>query len=377
MLIRKTVLFFAVTIFIVVLLLCCSTQQQNENLLQQSIPSYIKDTVYLQSDNVFTNEKAELGRYLFYDRRLSVNNTKACAGCHAQQFSFTDNYVRSIGALGDLHQRNAKPLVNIVFNKYLTAADSTLHYPEEQINKPMFNEHPVEMGWKGNEAIILNRLREDDLYKKLFAEAFPENAEDVTVKNVQQSITSFVKTIFSFNSAYDKYYYQKEERALTASQQNGMALFFSDRLKCSLCHGGINFNKPIAGDYFNTGLYNLEGKGFYPSYDMGLYEKTKNETDIGKYKVPTLRNLAFTAPYFHDGSAQSLTGVIDVYENGGRGEEGKQNPYKSNFITGFKLTSQERGDLVEFLLSLSDSSVLINPRYANPFSEDETNAKNK
>jgi cytochrome c peroxidase len=377
MLIRKTVLFFVFSIFIVVLLLCCGTQQQKENLLRQSIPSFIKDSVYLQPENIFTKEKAELGRYLFYDRRLSVNNTKACASCHAQQFSFTDNYVKSIGAFGDLHQRNAKPLINIIFNKHLTAADSTLHFPEQQISKPMFNEHPVEMGWNGNEATILNRLREDTSYKKLFTEAFPGNENAVTVKNVQQSITSFVKSIFSFNSAYDKYFYQKEENALTASQKNGMALFFSDRLKCSICHGGINFNKPAAGDYFNTGLYNLEGRGFYPSYDMGLYEKTKIATDIGKYKVPTLRNLAFTAPYFHDGSAESLIGVIEVYENGGRGEEGKLNCFKSNLITGFKLTSQERKDLLEFLISLSDSSVLINPRYANPFSEDETKAKSQ
>ncbi len=318
MLIRKKVLFFVFSFFIVVLLLCCGTQQQKEDLLQQSIPYFIKDSVYLQQESIFTKEKAELGRYLFYDRRLSVNNTKACASCHAQQFSFTDNYVRSIGALGDLHQRNAKPLINIIFNKYLTAADSTLHFPEQQISKPMFNEHPVEMGWKGNEGTILNRLQEDYVYKKMFAGAFPGNVKAVTVKNVQEGITCFVKSIFSFNSAYDKYYYQKVENALTASQKNGMALFFSDKLKCSLCHGGINFNKPVAGDYFNTGLYNLEGKGFYPSFDMGLYEKTKRVTDIGKYKVPTLRNLAFTAPYFHDGSAATLDDVIAVYENGGR-----------------------------------------------------------
>jgi cytochrome c peroxidase len=360
-----------------IFLFCCNVKKsaKNEDSLYSHVPTFINATVYLDSQNLFSEAKATLGRYLFYDRRLSVNNTKACASCHAQQFSFTDNYVRSIGAFGDLHQRNAKPLINLVFEKYLTSADSALHFPEQQINNPMFNVNPLEMGWTGNEDKIIRRIKDDSLYQRLFEAAFEDGSDPYTVKNIQYAITSFVKTITSFNSPYDKFYFQKDETALTSSQKNGMLLFFSAKLKCNTCHGGINFNTASSeanSNYFNTGLTNV----LQSSFDKGLYEKTNQQNDIGKYKVPTLRNLAFTAPYFHDGSIQSLEEVIELYEKGGLAQKATM-PQKSKFITGFKLTSPERRDLIAFLLSLSDSSVIINPRYANPFTEDETISANK
>jgi cytochrome c peroxidase len=364
-------------IFGVLLHWCCTTKEsaKHADTIFNSIPSFIKDSVYLDPQNSFSKAKAALGRYLFYDRRLSVNNTKACASCHAQQFSFTDNYARSIGAFGDLHQRNARPLINLIFEKYLTAADSALHFPEQQINNPMFNVSPIEMGWAGSQEKIIRRIKDDSLYQLLFAAAFEDDNEPYTIKNIQYAITSFVKTITSFNSPYDKFYYQNDEAALTPSQKNGMALFFSAKLKCSTCHGSINFNtgsSEAKDNYFNTGLTNI----LQSSFDKGLYEKTNQQNDIGKYKVPTLRNLAFTAPYFHDGSIQSLDGVIELYEKGALDQKVTM-PQKSQFITGFKLTSLQRRDLIAFLLSLSDSSVIINPRYANPFSEDETISVNK
>jgi cytochrome c peroxidase len=346
--------------------------------LSAYLPSYIKDSVYLFTGNEFSKEKATLGRYLFYDRRLSMNNTKACASCHAQEFSFTDGYHRSIGALGDLHQRNAKALINLVFEKYLTAADSTIHFPEQQIKNPMFSTHPVEMGWQGNEINILEKLKQDKQYQKFFSETFPEQKEPFTVDNVQHAISSFVKTIFSFSSPYDKYL--NEQTPLNVSQLRGKDLFFSQNLACASCHGGINFNKAAGeANYFNTGLYNTGNTLHYPETDKGLYELTGHAADAGKYKTPTLRNLAFTAPYFHDGSATTLEEVIKIYENGGRtitsgvnSGDGRLHPNKSPFISGFKLNSQQRNDLISFLFSLSDSSLLTNPAYANPFIHDET-----
>jgi cytochrome c peroxidase len=359
---------------------CHSKSNEVKNNFTSLLPAIITDSYYLSSDNPFTKEKAELGRYLFYDRRLSVNNTKACASCHAQEFSFTDSYRRSIGAFGDLHQRNAKPLINLVLEEYLTAADSSLHFPEQQIKNPMFNEHPVELGWKGNEEKILSRIKSDPLYKSLFLKAFPEDKGPVTTQQVQYSITSFLKTILSFSSSYDNYKYKKIRTALSSSQISGMNLFFSDSLKCGSCHGGFNFNTPAGKDnYSNTGLYNIGDNGSYPGYDRGLIEKTDNPADMGRYKVPVLRNLAFTAPYFHDGSAETLEEVLAVYENGGRKidtgayrGDGRKNPYKSPLIQGFKLNSQERKNIINFLFSLTDSSILKNPAYANPFTQDET-----
>jgi cytochrome c peroxidase len=367
----------------------CSGNGRVKTGSESLLPGYIKDSIYLSSDNPFTKEKAELGRHLFYDRRLSINNTKACASCHAQEFSFTDSYSRSIGALGDLLQRNAKPLINIVFEKYLTAADSAIHFPESQINNPMFNEHPVELGVKGNENEILEKIKTDKYYLQQFKRAFPSVRDPVSIKNIQYAISTFVKTFLSFNSPYDNYVYRKDSAALGNLAINGMKLFFSEKLNCSSCHGGVNFSTPqikMANSetdfYFNTGLYNLDGKGSYPAYDQGLIALTKNPADMGKYKVPTLRNLAFTAPYFHDGSAATLDEAIAVYENGGRNMlagkikgDGRNNPYKHTLVNGFNLNSQERKELLMFLLSLSDSSVLKNPAYANPFSDDETKKK--
>lgn len=363
---------------IVILISNCSFKKNSDNNLFNLLPASLKDSVRLYPGNSFTNEKAELGRYLFYERRLSVNNTKSCATCHAPEFSFTDNYIRSIGALGALHQRNARPLINLVFKKYLTAADSTLHFPEQQINKPMFNTTPVEMGWSGNEKTILKKIMADKDYIQLFAKAFPGQQQPFTVTNIQYAITSFIKTIFSMSSPYDKYINKKG--TLDSSALRGMQLFFSKNLQCASCHGGKDFDTPADKNFYaNTGLYNNDNAFHYPDSDKGLFESTGKWEDIGKFRIPTLRNLAFTAPYLHDGSAASLTDVILIYENGGReithginAGDGRLNPNKSHLIKGFHLNSQQQKDLISFLLSLSDSSILKNPLYTNPFFKDET-----
>ena len=161
-----------------------------------------------------------------------------------------------------------------------------------------------------------------------------------------------------------------------------MQLFLSERLHCSSCHGGINFSTPKStsdnGDpayYQNTGLYNLDRKGSYPAGDRGLYELTGHPADMGKYRISSLRNLAFTAPYFHDGSAASLEEVIHIYSQGGRGE-GKSNPRKNPLLGGFVLNKEEQRDLIQFLLSLSDSSFCQKKAFSNPFGFDETAQRN-
>lgn len=363
---------------LVILITHCTFKKNNQPGPLAFLPSNLKDSVYLYPGNPFSEAKARLGKYLFYDRRLSVNDTKSCATCHAPEFSFTDNYIRSIGALGALHQRNARPLINLVFKQYLTAADSSIHFPEQQINNPMFNTTPVEMGWKGNEKIILEKLMKDKLYATLFAKAFPGQQQPFTVTNVQYAITSFIKTIISLSSPYDNYINKKIE--LDSSVIRGMQLFFSKNLQCASCHAGKDFDTPANKDFYaNTGLYNNDNAFHYPEADKGLFEITGKKEDIGKFRIPTLRNLAFTGPYLHDGSAASLTDVILIYENGGRvitkgsnKGDGRINTNKNSLIKGFQLNSQQRNDLISFLLSLSDSSILTNPRYANPYIEDET-----
>jgi cytochrome c peroxidase len=325
-----------------------------------------------------------LGGYLFFDRRLSINNTRSCGTCHNPQFAFTDGYKRSLGAFADLHQRNTQPLFNLSYLKYFTAADSTLHSPLQQMNNPLFNTHPIEMGVKGNEETILNKIREDKLYQELFSKA---NSE-ITFENIKFAISNFIFSLQSTNSNHDKYI-KGDTNALNKSEKRGKDLFFSSELKCVTCHGGFNFSTPSItnekGDtlfYFNTGLYNIDDKGAYPQYDQGLFQFTKNKADMGKFRVPTLRNLAYTAPYLHDGSAASLMEIINIYANGGRKitsginkGDGKSNPYKHSFISGFFISETDKLDLNNFLLSLSDSSFIQNKNYQNPFTEDETKKK--
>ncbi len=330
----------------------------------------------------------ELGRRLFYDRRLSVNNSKACGTCHNPSFAFTDGYKRSLGVYADLHQRNTQPLFNLKNFKYLTAADSTLHNTVQQMNNPLFNEHPKEMGVKGHEEEILQKIRADKEYEKLFSEAFSSKSDNISWENIKAGISSFINSIISDKSPYDKYV-SGDSMALTPSQKRGKQLFFSDKLKCSSCHGGFNFSASSkverTGDtiyYFNTGLYNTDGLGSYPDYDMGLYQFTKHKNDMGKFRVPSLRNLIFTAPYFHDGSTATLDVVVDVYASGGRiikqgiyAGDGTKNPFKDSLIAGFLMNETEKKDLIDFLQSLSDSSLIKSEQYGNPFTEDETKKK--
>jgi len=170
--------------------------------------------------------------------------------------------------------------------------------------------------------------------------------------------------------------------AISESAKRGEALFFSEELECFHCHGGVNFSSTV--DYFdkgfaevefhNTGLYNLPGELSYPAPNAGLFLFTENPADVGKFKPPTLRNIAVTAPYMHDGSITTLAEAIEHYAAGGRtiaaGERagvGAHNPNKSEFVKSFKLTQQQKADLIAFLEALTDASVLTDPRFSDPW----------
>ncbi len=329
-----------------------------------------------KNDESLEKNKIELGKKLFFDQRLSYNLTKSCSSCHDPKFAFTDGYKKSIGIYGDIHQRNSKPLFNLIDQQYFTAADSTLHSLVQQMDKPLFNQHPPEMGLYNKEKEIIERLEKDKLYPQLFKEAFGNNDKKISFTKVKESISAFVLTIQSYNSKYDHYLSDKKN-ILSNNEEAGMVLFFSDRLNCSKCHGGKNFNEPnIVNEtnnklfYFNTGLYNIDGNGSYPANDIGLMQLTKKNIDMGKYKVPTLRNLAFTAPYYHDGTASTLSEVIEDYNNGGRiikegtyKGNGTTNPYKDSRVKKLYLVDTEKKQLLAFLLTLTDSTILHNPNY--------------
>ena len=331
--------------------------------------------------NTMSDAKVELGRHLFYERQLSVSGATSCATCHIQALAFTDGKARSVGATGELHPRGSMTLVNAAYAGRLTWANHLLDTLEVQALTPMFGEQPVEMGMAGREDEIIRTLRADEYYAKSFRASFPGDEEPISILNVVRALASFVRTIISFDSPYDRYL-RGDTEALRPEQVRGMDLFFSERLECFHCHGGFNFTDSSTHadslvqsvGFHNNGLYNIDASGSYPPDNTGLYDLTGERRDMGRFKAPTLRNIAMTAPYMHDGSIETLSEVLEHYERGGRVinagpyvGDGSRNPYRSEFVRGFELTAQERADLMAFLESLTDESVPGNPAWSDPF----------
>jgi cytochrome c peroxidase len=238
----------------------------------------------------------------------------------------------------------------------------------------------VELGAGGVEDQILAELSEDAVISELYAEAYPETPE-MGFHEVVGSLASYLRTLVSGNSAYDRYVYGDEDDALSDSAKRGLELFFSEQLECHHCHGGFNFTLASEHDssvfdekpFHNTGLYNVGGTGDYPVDNTGLYAVTGIPEDMGRFKAPTLRNIAVTGPYMHDGSVETLEEVIDIYARGGRlvedgplAGDGRDNPFKSGFVSGFEITEEERADLVAFLESLTDEDFLTDPALGDP-----------
>jgi cytochrome c peroxidase len=334
------------------------------------------------AENPMTKEKVELGRYLFYDKRLSLNQTQSCATCHRQELAFTDGRPRGIGSTGQMHPRGPMSLINVVYSPVLTWANPNLRTLEEQALVPLFGEDPVELGMTGKEDLLLARLRGETVYQKLFPMAYPADKDPYSLGNITKAIASFERTILSGDSPYDRYQRGDDPDAITASAKRGETLFFSERLECFHCHGGFNFTGTVdymdkgfaEVEFHNTGLYNVKGKFSYPEPNLGLYSFTTQEEDLGKFKAPTLRNIAVTAPYMHDGSIKTLEQVVDHYRAGGRTIKtgpnagvGADNPNKSEFVKPFDLSSQEKDDLIAFLKSLTDEMVLNDARFSNPW----------
>ena len=273
--------------------------------------------------NPLTREKVLLGRYLFYDKRMSLNGTISCGGCHKQELAFTDGLDHARGATGQTHPRSAMTLVNVAWNEAFNWGDPTVHSLEEQALKPMDGTQPVELGFNSVEKQFLHLAESDDMYRKMFILAFPGEARPWTTANIVNAIASFERTIVSGNSPWDRFHFDGEEEAISESAKRGEQLFFLPGLtECFQCHAGFDFSdaavqtRPVV--FHNTGLYNLAGKISYPEGGRGVYEGSHRPQDVGMFKTPTLRNIAVTGPYMHDGSAATLEEVIDHYTAGGR-----------------------------------------------------------
>jgi cytochrome c peroxidase len=338
-------------------------------------------TPRVPADNPMSEAKVELGRFLFYDRRLSGNGTQACASCHHQDKAFTDGRALAKGSTGEMHPRNSQGLANVVYNTTMTWANPSLLSLEAQMQVPLFSEAPVELGLNDNNVNeVLDRVKTDARYTDMFKAAFPGADQPVTWGNITRAIATFQRTLISGNSRYDQFLQNKAQ--LTAAEQRGLALFNSEKAECFHCHSGFNFNDQVVHastqvtdtPFHNTGLYNIGGTGNFPAGNQGLFEITERLADRGKFRAQSLRNVEVTAPYMHDGSMATLEEVLDFYAAGGRNitsgphaGDGRLNPNKSDLISRIDLTAQDKADLVAFLKTLTDHDFLTNPKLANPF----------
>lgn len=333
------------------------------------------------ADNPMSVVKVELGRRLFYDTALSGNGTQACASCHEQARAFADGRLVSVGSTGEMTPRSSMALVNVAYNPVLTWANPAVTALEDQALVPMFGADPVELGLAGMEAVLVARLRADPDYPSMFADAFPGEADPITVTNVVRAIACFERTMLSFDSPFDRWFYGRDESAVGDGVRRGLDLFNSERLECFHCHGGFNFTDGVMHggtvlaevQFHNTGLYNIDGRGAYPAPNRGVFETTGASRDMGRFRAPTLRNIAVTGPYMHDGSIATLDEVLDHYAAGGRtittgplAGVGSESPLKNVFMHGFTLTAEERADVLALLESLTDDAFLTNPDLGPP-----------
>lgn len=339
----------------------------------RSLPEGIPEAA-LPEEALNEAHHVELGRLLFFDRRLSGNRTQSCGDCHQPERAFTDGLAQALGSTGEQHPRGAMSLINVAYARSLNWA-STLHPTlETQAPVPILSDNPVEMGLQ-QPARRLEELSTDPAYARLLAE------EPLDLALVSAALSAFQRTLIAFDAPVDRFE-RGERSALNDAQKLGYELFFSERFECFHCHGGFNYSDSVlhgqspssVPQFHNNGLYNLDGEGAYPASDQGLFEQTRRPEDRGKFKAPTLRNIALTAPYMHDGSAEDLGSVLDHYARGGRltevGEsagDGSLSPLKSNLLLGFRMRADEREAMLAFFEALTDNSPGEDPCNQDPW----------
>ena len=316
-----------------------------------SIPQGFGD-YYRNPDNPLTLEGISLGRKLFYDPILSDGNRQSCASCHNQSKGFSDPRRVSPGAApGAIGKRNAMALINLAWRREFFWDGSSFSL-EHQALDPVSN--PVEMNLPWPKAI--QKLKAHEEYPLLFERAF--GVQDFDSTHVVKAIAQFEKTLISANSKYDKYL--RGEATLTDKERLGLDLFNSERADCFHCHNGITFTD---NSFRNNGLQSTVR-------DSGLGGVNGNPRDIAKFKVVTLRNIGFTAPYMHDGRFQTLEQVINFYSDSVNQQSPNIDPVmlKSNRENGsLNLTDEEKEALIAFLNTLNDSSFVEDEKFSNPF----------
>ena len=335
----------------------CSNEDDNHEPVPQplDIPLLFSDNIIspvIPIDNPQTEEGVALGKKLFFDRILSENGTQACASCHSPQNAFTDNTPTSDGIDGLFGTRNSMPLFNLAWN-YAERFnwDGKALSLERQALEPV--ENPIELNSNGDN--VVDRLQNHPEYPELFRLAFKTST--ITKELTTKAIAQFERTLISANSKFDKY--SLGEATLTVQELNGLDVFLrEDKGDCFHCHGNPNNPLWTDNDFHNNGL----DSNFS---DLGLGEVTGDPNDNGKFKSPSLRNLAFSAPYMHDGRFNTLDEVINHYSEGLQNSSTIDPLMKQIAQGGVQLSEQDKADLKAFLLTLSDPSFINNSVFQN------------
>ena len=302
------------------------------------------------ADNPMSEAKVALGKKLFFDPILSANGTQSCASCHMETVAFSDPRKVSAGSTGQLLPRQSMSLINIAYATHLTWQNPSLTSLEAQLHVPLFAQDPIELGFIDADALVVAFKAAGGDYPTLFEQAFAGG--DITMSHIEKAVAAFERTLIAGDSPFDRYQ-RGEKGALSTAALRGHDLFFGDALRCSRCHGGFTFANPTdANDrvdnrsgFANNGLH-LPGD--YDPENEGVFAHTGQEKDRHLFKIPTLRNIALTEPYMHDGSLSSLEEVVDFYATGG-----KAHPNKDELVAGFTLDETQKSDLIAFLEALT------------------------
>ncbi len=329
---------------------CDKNNESGQELLLLPAPVIYGKEMHIPQKHTFNTSVVELGRNLFYDKRLSLNKQVSCASCHKQQLAFTDGAATSVEGVNNVAlERNAPTLVNAGWyaSYFWDGGSQSL---EMQALGPL--SHPDEMGNKI--ADVLAFLRTDDYYSNAFKKAF--KTDKIKTKHLMLAIGQFERAIVSKSSRYDKFVAGEVE--FSSNELKGKYLFEEN---CKSCHtpGLFTDNR-----FHNNGLdshFVYVGEG----HAMGRFRVTADSTLIGVYKTPTLRNVTITAPYMHDGRFQSLEEVIDHYSKGIKQSATVDSLFVNS--TGFSFSKEEKSNMLAFLSTLTDSSILNNPKLSNPF----------
>lgn len=319
-----------------------------------SIPQHIKERLHSpffpDKQNPLSQEGIELGRQLFYDKNLSQSKEISCGSCHNQANAFTDTAQFSVGHLQQKGDMNSMPLFNMAWNTrfFWDGRAATL---QDQIHDPVIDKREMANTW----ADVVTYVNAQPRYQQAFKQVF--NTKMIQATHIKMAMEQFVASIVSFESKFDQYYYKDQFNAFNAQEKRGLKLYFG-KAQCANCHNSALLTNQ---QFMNNGVDS--------TIKLGHYNVTANPYDKGKFKAPSLRNIALTAPYMHDGRFKNLDEVIDFYNHNVNKKSENLDFRMAAFVRkdGLGLSQEEIADLKAFLHTLTDSTLITNPHYSDPY----------